>query len=275
MPHEQPDDRAAQTDIECGVVPSVVNCLDRIPSLLNHTVGSLEPVEPSVPPTQLLLGTSAGLFVVNLKTRDIQLLGLQECTVGQVSYHDGTAYACCPVPDTSNMSMQQQHAAAAVAGLYGVNLRRPSHASGPDSTYVQAAQKLWDGNARCAAVTAPANSSSGSMQPRIYVGTQPAELLFSDDMGSAWTSTGLSQAPASKHWYHRSPPYEPGVRSISCCSNSRRNGVESPRFSTGSGYSWGTDCSAPPQQLDSPEILVGVEVSSFCSFLALLLFSVQ
>lgn len=268
MPLEQPDDCVAQLDRDRDGYHSRTDSSAGATSLLQTCDSPLECSEPAVPPSQLLLGTSAGLFLLDLKTRDIRLVGLPQCAVGHVTYHNGVAYASCPALDSGSLSSQQQQDSATAAGLYSVDLNnsRPSTQKSPFDPAPVCHQKLWHGSAQCTAVSGAAaeqgscsTAASGSA-PRIYLGTQPADVLYSDDMGASWYSTGLSNAPASKQWYHRLPPYEPCVRSISCSSVSGSGMPDSPRCSSGSVHSWGTDCSAQLQQQQQPELLVGVEV---------------
>lgn len=252
MPHDQPDDRAVHTDTDWGVDSCSMDDLNGPSSLMGSCLGLLEPTDPLLSPSQLLLGTSAGVFLVNLHTQDIQLLGLQDSLVGQISYANGLVFASCPLMDISSSSLQQQDpAAAAVAGLYSIDLN--STHSSPFATGAAPVHKLWEGNARCTAVSASSNSSAASTAlPRIYLGTQPADVLYSDDFGASWASAGLSEGEACKQWYHRLPPYEPSVRSISCSGCSDSSGG-----SSGSGYeSRGTS-----SLQEQPELLVGVEVS--------------
>lgn len=68
---------------------------------------------------------------------------------------------------------------------------------------------------RCCAF-APVDPSCEEEQvvPRIYLGTQPADLIYTDDLGGSFSSCELSEAPQADSWYRRLPPYEPSVRSI-------------------------------------------------------------
>lgn len=56
--------------------------------------------------------------------------------------------------------------------------------------------------------------------PRIYVGTQPANLIYSDDLGRSFASCELSEAPQADGWFRRLPPYEPSVRAINFAGTS-------------------------------------------------------
>lgn len=88
--------------------------------------------------------------------------------------------------------------------------------------------------------------------PRIYVGTQPAGLLCSDDFGTSWACCSLHEAPHADTWFRRLPPYEPCVRSITFAAG------------TSSSSSSSAGCSAGvngQQQQPAQELVVAVEVS--------------
>ena len=48
----------------------------------------------------------------------------------------------------------------------------------------------------------------GVNNARIYVGTQPARLFFSDDLGASWTERpALTQVPSTERWTFPAPPH--------------------------------------------------------------------
>lgn len=48
----------------------------------------------------------------------------------------------------------------------------------------------------------------GVNNPRIYVGTEPARLFFSDDLGASWTERpALTQVPSTGRWTFPAPPH--------------------------------------------------------------------
>jgi photosystem II stability/assembly factor-like uncharacterized protein len=52
-------------------------------------------------------------------------------------------------------------------------------------------------------------------RPRIYAGTQPAHLFYSDDLGKSWTELpGLRQVPGVEKWTFPGPPYQAHTKSI-------------------------------------------------------------
>jgi hypothetical protein len=208
----------------------------------------LQAVQPVPQPDQLLLGTSAGLFLLDLQMQSLQLLGLQDNHVAHVSYASGLVLASCPFTEDANACRQQQADEAAAAGLYC--LRLP--ASGSSSPFASCSgssevpvSKLWNGNARCSAAAAAVDAAAA---PRIYVGAQPADVLYSDDMGQTWESSGLAAAPPAGGWYRRLPPYEPSVRSI--CLSSSCSSVSSS----------GCAMQVEGQEQQQQRVLVGVEV---------------
>ena len=52
-------------------------------------------------------------------------------------------------------------------------------------------------------------------KPRLYAGTQPAHLFFSDDLGQHWTDLpALRQVPGVETWTFPGPPHQAHVKSI-------------------------------------------------------------
>jgi photosystem II stability/assembly factor-like uncharacterized protein len=52
-------------------------------------------------------------------------------------------------------------------------------------------------------------------KPRVYAGTQPAHLYFSDDLGKSWTELpGLRQVPGVEKWTFPGPPHQAHAKSI-------------------------------------------------------------
>ena len=52
-------------------------------------------------------------------------------------------------------------------------------------------------------------------KPRVYAGTQPAHLYYSDDLGKSWTELpGVRQVPGVEKWTFPGPPHLAHVKSI-------------------------------------------------------------
>ncbi|MBI2367033.1 MAG: glycosyl hydrolase [Deltaproteobacteria bacterium] len=52
-------------------------------------------------------------------------------------------------------------------------------------------------------------------RPRVYAGTQPAHLYYSDDLGKSWTELpSLRQVPGVEKWTFPGPPHQAHVKSI-------------------------------------------------------------
>lgn len=100
---------------------------------------------------------------------------------------------------------------------------------------------------RCCAF-APVSDNEQAV-PRIYCGTQPADLIYSDDLGGSWSSCDLSEAPQTDSWFRRLPPYEPSVRAINFAAS------QPPASSAAAA----AGASIDGQQ--QPDLLVAVEVS--------------
>jgi hypothetical protein len=73
---------------------------------------------------------------------------------------------------------------------------------------------------RCCAFGPSQPCEEEQVIPRIYVGTQPADVIYTDNLGGSFASCELSQAPQADSWFRRLPPYEPSVRAINFASSS-------------------------------------------------------
>jgi hypothetical protein len=105
-------------------------------------------------PQRLLLGTSAGLYQLDLDPHacQIQQLALASVPVAHVCYSScGLLLAACPVPDEAQCGdLQARVAAKEAAGLYCLDLKQqPStcSSSGFASGNSIPAMKLWHGGA--------------------------------------------------------------------------------------------------------------------------------
>lgn len=119
----------------------------------------------------------------------------------------------------------------------------PAFSCEPFTTYMHTTPVCFvDGCCRCCAFAPehPSNEDEQSI-PRIYVGTQPADLIYSDDLGGSFTTCSLSAAPAADSWYRRLPPYEPSVRAINFAGSS-------------------VAAAAAAEDVQQPDLLVAVEV---------------
>jgi hypothetical protein len=99
---------------------------------------------------QLLIGTAAGLYMLDLGTAHVQQVALASVPVAYVCCSSsGLVLAACPKPDDDVCSSTQASLKEA-AGLYCLNLAQQSSchsgfSAGSDSGI--AAIKLWDGGA--------------------------------------------------------------------------------------------------------------------------------
>jgi photosystem II stability/assembly factor-like uncharacterized protein len=96
-------------------------------------------------------------------------------------------------------------------------------------------------------------------RPRVYTGTQPAHLYYSDDLGKSWTELpGLRQVPGVDKWTFPGPPHQAHVKSISFDPRNPDTiyvAVEVGGFlkSTDGGKSWATVSGLNP---DAHRVLV-------------------
>lgn len=100
---------------------------------------------------QLLIGTAAGLYMLDLGTAHVQQVALASVPVAYVccSSSSGLVLAACPKPDDEVCSSTQA-ALKEAAGLYCLNMAQQSSchsgfSAGSDLGI--AAIKLWDGGA--------------------------------------------------------------------------------------------------------------------------------
>ena len=96
-------------------------------------------------------------------------------------------------------------------------------------------------------------------KPRVYAGTQPAHLFYSDDLGKSWTELpGLRQVPGVEKWTFPGPPHQAHAKSITFHPNDPNIihvAVEVGGFlrSTDGGKTWTTIDSINP---DAHRVLV-------------------
>lgn len=98
---------------------------------------------------QLLIGTSAGIFQLDVSTLQVQQLALASVPVAHMCYSScGLLLAACPVPEEAHHgSSESRMAAKEAAGLYCINLKQQSSCSGSNSSFGVPAMKLWEGGA--------------------------------------------------------------------------------------------------------------------------------
>jgi hypothetical protein len=100
---------------------------------------------------QLLIGTSAGIFQLDLGTLQVQQVALASVPVAYICYSScGLLLAACPVPEEAHHgSSESRVAAKEAAGLYCVNLKQQGSCSGnsSNSSFGVPAMKLWEGGA--------------------------------------------------------------------------------------------------------------------------------
>jgi photosystem II stability/assembly factor-like uncharacterized protein len=98
-----------------------------------------------------------------------------------------------------------------------------------------------------------------SGKPRIYAGTQPAHLFYSDDLGQHWTELpALRRVPGVENWTFPGPPHQAHVKSLAFdphCSERLYAAVEVGGFlkSEDGGRSWKTVSGLNP---DAHRVLV-------------------
>jgi hypothetical protein len=160
----------------------------------------------------LFAGTTRGLAAVNMLEGSVHKLGLDNCYINHVSKLKNTLAAACPefgplhslpAVDPVSYATHPNHQ----PGLHLLDLpASPAQYAGTPSA------RAWTGDARSCRLVP---GSAPSAPPRIFVGTEPADVLVSEDLGSTWADTASFGAiPTRPNWYFPPPPHQPHVLSI-------------------------------------------------------------
>lgn len=137
-----------------------------------------------------LFATSGkGLFAFTL-TGDVSPIGLQGTVVSQTSARNGVVLAAAPVFQQVHkmMSYGDSDSSRRQPGLYMFDL------SAGDAN----GKHVYSGNVKSCAI----GKESANGKQRWYAGTEPADVVISDDMGATWANTDSFKAvPARDSWY--------------------------------------------------------------------------
>ena len=114
--------------------------------------------------------------------------------MSQAVARDRTLLAAVPVIHAVHkmMSYVDDDSAEQKAGLYKFDLSQGVHADMKSSL-------VHEGNVKSCAI---GKQSSSSKKQRWYAGTEPADVLISEDEGATWADTSSFQAiPGRSEWY--------------------------------------------------------------------------
>lgn len=139
---------------------------------------------------RLLATSSKGLYAFDLQG-EVTSMGLQGNVVSQTSARDGVVLAAVPVIQEVHkmMSYVDSDSQRQQPGLYKCDL----------SGSKIGCKRVYDGNVKSCAI----GKESASGKQRLYAGTEPADVVISEDKGATWSDTGSFKAiPARESWYN-------------------------------------------------------------------------
>ena len=114
-------------------------------------------------------------------------VGLADKLVSQATARDGTLLAAVPIGHAVHKMMSyvddESRTQQDAAGLYVFDLVGGLQAS-PEG------RRVWQGNVKSCAIGKPRHSG----KLRWYAGTEPADVLITEDAGSTWADTGSFRA---------------------------------------------------------------------------------
>lgn len=137
----------------------------------------------------LLATSSKGLFAFTL-TGDVTPVGLQGTVVSQTTARNGIVLAAVPAIQEVHkmMSYGDSDSSRRQPGLYMFDL------AGGDAN----GKHVYNGNVKSCAI----GKGSAAGKQRWYAGTEPADVVISEDMGATWADTDSFKAlPARDSWY--------------------------------------------------------------------------
>lgn len=141
------------------------------------------------PMHNLLATSSKGLFAFTL-TGDVTPVGLQGTVVSQTAARNGVVLAAVPAFQEVHkmMSYGDSDSSRRQPGLYMFDL------AGGDAN----GKHVYNGNVKSCAI----GKGSAAGKQRWYAGTEPADVVISEDMGATWADTDSFKAlPARDSWY--------------------------------------------------------------------------
>jgi hypothetical protein len=151
--------------------------------------------------SRVLVGTGTGVHLIQLPDGSTSPVGLLKQFVTHVAVRGEHLLAACPVfgPIHEKHYGVRKEDQQAAGGLWHINLASPSSLK---------AKQVWRGDARSC------NVGPGDV-PKLYVGTEPADVLSSEDLGASWKGTDSFKALASRpQWTFPGPPHIPHTLSI-------------------------------------------------------------
>ena len=176
--------------------------------------------------SQLLLGTTSGVYAVASGQQTARLLALKGALVTHLAAAPLGAAAAVPRLACGPGELHALYPFAAslpAEQACGMHLLRPRGDSGSGAGADEPAfssEHVWAGDARsCCIWDAPPPGGSGGggqQEVGLAVGTEPADVFTSVDSGRSWSGgTGsFAAAPSREKWSFPAPPHQPHVLSV-------------------------------------------------------------
>ena len=139
----------------------------------------------------MFVTSSNGLHAFSL-TGQVTSIGLSGTVVSQVTARDGTLLAAVPVIHAVHkmMSYVEDDSREQQSGLFWFDLSKGVQTK-------MKGKQVYKGNVKSCAI----GKQSTSGKQRWYAGTEPADVVISEDSGATWADTSSFQAiPGRQDW---------------------------------------------------------------------------
>ena len=189
-----------------------------------------------LPATQAMFATSSkGLHAFSL-TGQVTSIGLSDTVVSQATARDETLLAAVPVIHAVHkmMSYVEGDSREQQSGLFMFDLSKGVR---PEMK----GKQVYNGNVKSCAI----GKQSTSGKQRWYAGTEPADVLISEDTGATWADTSSFQAiPSREKWLvqsqlcntcpclcpeSKSAERHAGACTLQCCRPTQTEGQQTHR----------------------------------------------
>lgn len=162
----------------------------------------------------MFAASSDGLHAFSL-TGQVTSIGLSGTVVSQATARDGTLLAAVPVIHAVHkmMSYVEDDSREQQSGLFLFDLSKGVQTK-------MKGKQVYKGNVKSCAI----GKQSTSGKQRWYAGTEPADVLISEDSGATWADTSSFQAiPGRQDWTFPGPPHIPHTLSIDFAPSPKAN----------------------------------------------------
>lgn len=168
------------------------------------------------PAPQAMFATSSkGLHAFSL-TGQVTSIGLSDTVVSQATARDDTLLAAVPVIHAVHemMSYVKDDSQEQQSGLFLFDLSKGVQPK-------MQGKQVYNGNVKSCAI----GKQSTSGEQRWYAGTEPADVVTSEDYGATWADTSSFQAITGREdWTFPGPPHIPHTLSIDFAPSPKADG---------------------------------------------------